>query len=378
MNWLHSYMACTAHTIAPDEFRYPSAILCIAAALGRKVTVKISLEHEQNAWKTPPNLYLLMVGPPDGGKTIAISQAERMLTEIGVPLAADTTTKAKMVERMAAVGGSMALVCGEFGVFMRGSGAGKNTADPELTLFLTRLYDLKPVFLHETVSSTNAELKDAFLTIIAATTPDDLRKLFPIVAGTGFLSRMLIVFHEKRAFKDDRAYLDMDLWVVLVEQLKQIQAMEGVIAFDEEATAAYRTWNRATFKKYEYSTTEEGSRLQDMVVRIAMCHAAAELSYVVTLDHFTVAVQNLHDILPGRKSVLQLGAGNPMRPVMESVLRFVENGGIQRSVYFDYHRDQGTKRQLQEALDLLVVARRITYAGDEPYRKIVAWKEKEE
>lgn len=373
MNWLHSYMACTAHTIAPHEFRYWAAISCIAAALGRKVSVRVTPKHNQNAWPTPPNLYILIVGSPDGGKTNAVKQCKRMLMELGLPLAADTTTRAKMFDSMAAAGGSMALVNGEFGVFMRGSGSGKEVADPELTMLLTKLYDLDPVFKHETITSTNAKLEDGFLTVLAATTPNDLHKLFPISRGIGFLSRMLVIFREGRVFKDPDAYIDEDGWAQCVEQLGRIREMEGSFAFDDNASAAYRIWNLGIFKKYEHVTTEEGTRLQDMAARIAMCHAAAEYSYVVTLDHFRVALERLDEAVEGRGKVVRLATGNPMRPVMDGVLEFVRNGGIKRALYFDHYRDYGTEKQLQAVLSHLATAQRITYVGDEPHRKIVAW-----
>ena len=143
-NWIGSFLEYTAVLPSPELFRRWTAISLISSVLERKVWTRTK------GTQLFPNQYIILVGPPGVGKSVVLSQAERMLralTELRV--APSSVTTASLADAMAEAGrkiirpmstpnfiqfNSLQVVASELGVFLP-------VYDTSYINLLTKLYD---------------------------------------------------------------------------------------------------------------------------------------------------------------------------------------------------------------------------------------------
>src|SRR5262245_30236615 len=144
-DWIDQFTTYAAEPNIPPIFIKWSAIGTVAAILERRVWCHT---REEPLF---PNMYVMLVGPPAGGKSTAINRAARLaryaVTSIGptrhIKFAPDDITKAALVDSMAKarVAGAEGFIQTPLFLAADELSTAINFMAPELLTFLTKMYD---------------------------------------------------------------------------------------------------------------------------------------------------------------------------------------------------------------------------------------------
>lgn len=197
-DWIEGFIRFTEGLPSPVIFREWAAIATVAASLERRVWA------EPTQKRLYPNLFVLLVGPPGSGKSIAIDETRDLLREIkGYHLAPSSVTSASLVDSVADAEHtavtpeglqeyrSLIVQASEFGVLVP-------SHDLEFMATLNDIYDNPRVFSqrrrHQNQGKTK-EILNPQLNILAGAQPGFLSTLLPEEAWSmGFTSRLIMVY----------------------------------------------------------------------------------------------------------------------------------------------------------------------------------------
>ena len=225
-NWLKAYMEFTAETESPAPYHFWTGVALVSAVSKRKVCL------DMNMFKIFPNMYIILVGPSGGRKSVATGLGMEFADQCGIRKFSDKITGAalikdlsgateKSVETTTSINGdkgSVIQLCSpvmiyasELGVFMGADAYGSGViAD------LTDLYDCPGKWEKKTIARDAETIMAPYVTFLAASTPQTLKDTIPIGAvGQGFTSRILFVWGGGR-----RKRVPIPTWGVGYEMLK--------------------------------------------------------------------------------------------------------------------------------------------------------------
>ncbi len=200
-DWITGWLEFVDNTEPPICYKEWVAISTIASALQRKCC--INLGH----LVLYPNMYIVLIGPPGARKSTAMEPARGILSQKGIKLSADATTKEALVRSLKLSSTSVSsLATGE-----TVGHASLTIFSPELTVFigydnlqlmtyLNNWWDCQDPWEYDT---KDAELRDyipaVWVNMIGATTPEILQTALPSESiGLGFTSRVVFVHAYKK------------------------------------------------------------------------------------------------------------------------------------------------------------------------------------
>lgn len=246
-SWIENFVERTAYFPSPEIFRLWSAIAAVAGALERKVWVHTAGDI------LFPNLYVVLVGPPGIGKTIMLTQVERLWRELPELYVAPTSiTRASLVDSLAEAKrkvvnlahnppitefNSLQIVSGELGVLIP-------SWDNEFMNTLTAIYDGAPYDERRRTAKLHLKIDKPQLNILAGTTPSYLHGVMPEGAwDQGFISRTLMIYSGEVKLIDIFADRIRDERDDLISDLKSIFALQGKMVWANEARDLVRDWH---------------------------------------------------------------------------------------------------------------------------------------
>ena len=252
-DWLDAYVKYTANTEPRVSYRTWVAISTIASVLQRKCY----LQWGSEIWF--PNFYIILTGPPAARKGTAMRPARRLLETLGLYIAADESSRQKLIcrilERVASVNTderlgyahcSITINASELTVFL-------NKADEQLIPSLCKWYDCENRFVYETISRETQHITNIWVNLLGATTPRNLQTALPLEAfGSGLISRTLFVYEEDKDKIIIFPRLDASLEEPLIHDLEEIQTIAGKfkvaprIKGEEDVVEAYTKWRYQT------------------------------------------------------------------------------------------------------------------------------------
>lgn len=250
-SWIASYEEFTAASGSPRIYQLWSAITCLAGALERKVWVRTM---QSNLY---PNLYVVLVGNPGIGKSMALNHTERLWRGLkGHHVAPTSLTKAALIDALSDAKrslvrpghipnvveyNSLLVPATELSVLIPGW-------DSDFMAALTTLYDGGTYAERRRTKDLKLEIPHPQLNILGATTPSYLNQLMPPGAwDQGFISRTILVYSGERIIRDVFAeeLVEPTLGKTLSEDLKIISDLYGKMEFTPAAVEAIREWNFA-------------------------------------------------------------------------------------------------------------------------------------
>ena len=299
-SWLDGFDKYTENLGSPAIFRKWAGIFTLAAALERKV------------WTTTakgvlyPNLYVVLVGPPGVGKTLATSIGYDLMEELEKHhLAPTSVTKASLIDALNAADrhiidlthnppkisfNSLTIMSDELGVLIP-------EYSNDFMNILTAIYDCR--VYAETRRSTKLSIKiDApQLNLIAATTPSYLSNLIPEGAwDQGFMSRVIMIYSGEQAPTDlfKITATDKILFKKLQEDLKSIgENLFGAMTFTPEAAEAITDWHmkKGPPRPEHPRLNNYSSRRTAHLLNLSMIASVSiSDSREITFDHFAEAL----------------------------------------------------------------------------------------
>jgi len=331
-DWISSYMIYVEDTESPRLYHLWGAISMIASALERKVFL---------IWDniTYCNMYIVIVGPSGLRKSGPFQEGWRFLNKLPeIRVAADCLSQRKLIDTLdnsfkstPLTGGgtcnhsSLTVFSSEFAVFL-----GYDKKD--LITFLTDWYDCKDLWKYGTQHFGSHEIKNVWLNIFGATTPDILQQtLITHAVGSGLTSRIIFVFDDKRYKKVLYPFVlkDQDLHKKLTDDLSRVFIMNGQFGYDEEFLALWGPW-------YDHSEDHPPAglgarnfsgyinRRPKHVIKLAMVLSASRSDEMIVRGYdFKRAIEIL-EFTEKRMSMAFGGVGlSPMSGVMHSIQMWI-------------------------------------------------------
>lgn len=309
-SWIDGFRLMMKDRGSPSAFTTWAAVFAVAAVLERKVFVRTK------KGVLYPNLYVINIGPPGIGKTVATEMIRKLMLPLytgesnGLHIAPSNVSRASLIDALDQAKrivtqpskspsqiefNSLTVISNELGNFLP-------AYENDFMNTLTDLYDCHHYSEAKRSSKLNIKIDNPQLSFIAATTPSYMTSLLPEGAwDQGFLSRTILVYSgampPEDIFGDDTWDASADsLFKQLVEDLKDIMNMSGMMYFTEDAADALNTWHKAGGpptpdhpKLMHYNTR----RTAHMLKLCAIVSASQSSEMIITLDHFTEALDLL-------------------------------------------------------------------------------------
>jgi|SRR5215467_4957532 len=245
--WIESFVEQTKHFPSPEILRTWAAISGIAGVLERKVWVQTAGDSLY------PNLYVILVTKPGIGKTLMLTQIERLWREVrGLHVAPTSITRASLIDALSeakretvdwlaatpvSIFNSLQIIAGELGVLIP-------AWDNEFMNTLTAIYDGAPYDERRRTAKLHIQIPKPQLNILAATTPSYLNAVMPEGAwDQGFISRTILVYSAEVNLLDIFRERPSDDRSDLIHDLITIFNLQGPMRWSEEARRLVRDWH---------------------------------------------------------------------------------------------------------------------------------------
>lgn len=336
-SFLDLYMQYTSKQESPAMFHLWTGITILSAALGRKCYIN------RGYYKLYPNIFCILVaGSARCRKSTAINIGVKLLEEIPTTkVISGKITPEKFIKELADTSQEVetdgkkewktpaALVhSSELSVFLT-----KQSYGEPLIHVLTDLFDCPDTWTYKTKNRGEEFLRNVFISIIAATTPDGIAKGIPESAmKEGFASRVLFVYQPDTDRRNAFPVLtpeELAQYVQLRKMILERVEIGGEFTLSPEGIEWFKAW-------YDYHMNEpipdkrlEGmyGRKHDHLLRVAMVLAGDRLTTTVQpyhLDAALVALNSLENAAPG--AFHQMG-GDDLTPHIERAKSFMKRFG---------------------------------------------------
>jgi len=357
-DWVESYLVYTDDTEPRKSFREWCAISVIAAVLQRRCWLDIGFEIFY------PNMYIVLVGPPASRKGTAMKPGRVMLEELGIPLAADESTRQKLITRMingtamssdgSSIGfhSSITIYSSELTVFL-----GYNNI--ELLTMLCKWYDCESTFRYDTISRGEEEILNVWANLIGATTPMLIQSSLPQASiGSGFTSRTVFVYEDDKAKIVVFPQEDKELQKVLTLDLEHIKTLKGAFRMAEDFRQLYDDWRNAWEKDPPFKNQALDFYLQRRhvhLLKMCMIYSASRSDEMVLRGYdFARSLTMLENTESNMPHVFEGVGSNPLAEVQARIIREIS---IREEIYLselmDLFYNDVTQRQLAEIIAML-------------------------
>lgn len=326
-----------------------------------------------------PNMFVLLVGQPGVGKSVALNAASHFLRMTHeVHIAPATMTKAAMVDTLrdsrkqahsVATGNvqyhSLFIPATEFGNLVP-------AYDLPMISALNDLFDCRDDFVERTRGGGEIRIENPQITLLGATQPDYLSVILPEAAwGMGFTSRIVMIY------SDDKSAARRSLFAVhkapiaerdrLTHELTAIAKMQGEFRWDPAAAQALDEWHMAgelpvpnAPRLAHYCT-----RRTIHMVKLMMIAALARYSLVIIRDDFETAVDWLftaEETMPEIFRAMVTGGDSALLQDTAIWVREREaatKGPIPQHMVIGFLRNRMKAGDVMRAFDLMVASRMI-------------------
>lgn len=286
MDLIDEFMELTALDPSPPIFRKWAAISLVSSALSRKVWSRVV------AVPTYPNLYVVLVGLPASGKTVAIKAAQRFATARFDPdvLAPDSLTGRRLTHRLSIDEGTEAKIdikiprqeilsklvvfSSEFSTFVK-------EYDQDIMKVISDLFDCPEFYSHETQNYGEDHIYNCYLTILGGVQPWYFGKLPHTAFEQGFMTRLILVHSDAvlrpDLFKPADEKVAADRVTLIEARLDNIVNMVGEFFWYPVAKERLSEWYAKADKTASTHPMLSGynRRRLELLIRLCMISAAA-------------------------------------------------------------------------------------------------------
>lgn len=292
-DWIDKYLDFTDNSEPPTTYKKWTAISVIASVLQRKVYL------EWGPITFYPNMYVVLVGPSGRcRKGTAMGIGHKFLKDIGIPLAAEATTREALINSLEESGTKNNFSVGSDGTLYDHSSL--TIFSPELVVFLgynnlqlisdlTDWYDCRDSWEYRTKNSGVNVINGVYVNLLGATTPDLIRSSLPQDAvGGGLSSRMIFVSEWEKSKVVPFPFLTDDhitMYEDLKHDLEDIYQLRGGFKITANFKQAWYDWytNAEKNPPFRDNPKFEGyvNRRGNHVLKLCMILSAAESSNMV-------------------------------------------------------------------------------------------------
>jgi len=358
----------------------------IGAMMGRQIYLPFG--HG----KIYPNQYIMLMGSPATKKGTAMKVGERFLRATGYDrFSADKNSKEQFLKGMKQFDGDNEnglmdlevltfdapaecyLYAEEFVDFI-GQG------DTGFMMMLTKLWDNPEVYKHPKITGKDVEVTKPTVSVLGASTATTFALSFPPEAvGTGFMSRMLLIYaeptHQRIAWP---GIPDQIQKAIIVERMKEMRKLKGEMLKTKE----FHNLVEKMYRKMLYIPDERFAyymeRRQQHLLKLSMVLAISDLSMTLNTRHLIRANTMLvaaESKMP--KALGEFGASK-YSAVNNMILEFLGRKHLPQNatdIWKEVHKELGKMSELADVLNNLTKAEKIQVCqvrgkqGYLPYQK---------
>lgn len=224
-------------TDCPDPFLLWGALLSISASLSRSVYV------EAGSWNIAPHLWIILIGKSSSHKSTAITIVEDLIERLDPERSAPHEFTAEAIIQSLSKQSNRLFIFDEAKSFFDMMSKKYNES---LKSLFTTLYR-KPTYMRTTIKHGTLHIKDAYLPMGMATTPEWLRQSLQDAeqsAMSGFLARFLMVPYtgEGNSPMSLPPPHNSEEFIHLGELLWEYKKIEQVFHYQPDARAKLDKW----------------------------------------------------------------------------------------------------------------------------------------
>jgi len=382
-DWVDSYVEFTQGLKTSPRFCRWAGIGAVAAALQRRVTVRIEGQTQY------ANMYVLLVGPPGIGKGNAVKPASKILRKLGaIHLTPRGITKRAFYSEMEGANitdidvvnqkqvshCSLTAVIEEFGVFLR-------PRDIEFMDALADVYDNPPVWDYKTEHSGVNNAKNPCFNMLACTTPNGLRERFTDnIFEMGLPARITMVFADTQTQvplfheREDLPKLE----VQLIHDLEQILQLKGEYQWAPETAAELEAWAATGFKprpidpRFTHYCTRRLAHITKLCIILAAARRDDPTIYPEDLATAREMLLEAESVMGG--AVSAIGA-NPLKAQIQAARVFIQliynrhKKPVPEHKFLRFLYSEVPVQHVNQVIDALLQSAWIGCTGDAPVRQ---------
>jgi len=386
-NWIDAFMAYTDNVETATIYRKWVAIMCIAAALQRKVKVDwgVSLRFY-------PNFYIILVGKSATGKGTAMRPGLDIIKQIpSIKLASQATSLQALISTLKdnnltdvrddgsmVFHSSITVYSEEFTVFL----GYKNS---ELISTLCNWYDCEEDWEYDTIKRSKEKVHGVWVNLIGGTTPDLIRSsLPPDSIGGGLTSRIIFVYADKAdriSIFPTETQEQKTLFKYLVRDLEKISMLSGDFSWTQGFMELWAEWRKKDSENPPFHNPKfDGycGRRKVHLMKLAMVvSAACRSDLILTSDDLETAIEILEEV---EEKMALTFSGMGRSDISELLFRanmFLKTSTsddipyVQFARYFEGDADKNDLDRITQTLEATGVAKVIRRPGSETIIKVI-------
>ena len=352
--WLDEFIDYTENTEPPLNFRRWVGVSTLASVLQRKCWLKWGSEIFY------PNLYIVLVGPPATRKGTAMRFGKSLLDGLGIPVAADESSRQKLIKSMQESGimsggdggsfhSSLTMHCTELTVFL-----GYHAR--ELLAMLCKFYDCEDLFVYDTHMRGKEEVPNVWANLLGATTPGQLQASLPEDAvGSGFTSRVVFIYEPTKGKLVRKPTLREDLRDSLTRGLERVRATTGEFEVTEGFEEIYFDWYEKSDEKKLFNDPRLDYYVQRRpthLFKLAMVVSTSRSDEMICrAEDCKDAINILEDAEKNMPRTFEGVGTNPLAGLQARVLSFMkESGKVPMSVLAQTFANEASFSQMGEIM----------------------------
>jgi len=401
-SWLDVYLEYTANQEAPTIFHKYVGIFLLAAVTQRKVWL------DRGSYQIYPNFYLFFVADSGGcRKSVANGIGIELLHEVNHRLGKNAYAQNLSIfhERLTLEGlmdqlnkviivppewqipfdkrnstktianGSAIIVADELTNLFNSSAYSK-----DLLAFFTAAYTCKSNLSFLTRNHGNCQVRNPFINILAATTPDQFGVAIPEDAKkSGFLGRTLVITSKGTGNRISYPTLRMDLQEFLLEYLIKVSQVYGKMVMEPDAEIYFNEWyQNLPFELPPGMLAAFYQRIHDHIFRVAMILSLAESTkLIIRKKHLEMAMEMIYSAAQDMEHAMRYVGGSKdllaKDDLLEDIQKTKKEGMLHTDIIKKYHRKFSSFVELKMALDTLQEGRMIVAATKNNGLYYTAW-----
>lgn len=328
-NWIQAFLAFTEDAECPLCFRQWAALGALSAVAQRKISMEFKHYH------TMTNQYLLLVGPPGSGKSVAIRIVRRMLKKIpGIHLSSEAPSIAGLMDDYKEITAIQADHQSLSGFMLEFSSLIENAPD-SMFEFLTAFYDGDEDYVKKTRVGGKEHIPYPWLNLLGGTTPTWLGdRLSKTAIEGGFVARSIFVYSGeivRKPLTDAMTPEEREFHEHLIHDLAYISTLRGIFRFERSAFHWFDEWRQDPKRFppiYDNRTAGYFTRKPMHLLKVAMVVA---LSYkdelTITIDDLQTAQAFLEENEPRYVQALGSVGGNTYATDLHRIYAQISGAG---------------------------------------------------